>query len=274
MKISTLIENASHPVLEDLQAEHGLSFYIEHDGIIFMSDVGLSGKFAENASILGVDISAVEALVVTHHHFDHGGGLGRYLDKNTDGKVYLRYTPNVDYVVEGDSSLPHYVGLDKEILAAFSDRITYIDKNQQVLPGVHLLVDILDNYPKPSGDTRLKMQIGSTVQPDHFAHELVTVILDEGGLVVLTGCAHNGVLNMVDTARMAFPDQPVKAVIGGFHLSQEDDIAVENIAEALLNQDIPRIYSGHCTGEKQMEILKQILGERLMYLHTGLFIEL
>ncbi len=274
LKITTLIENAPHPALEDLQAEHGLSFYIEHDGIIFMSDVGLSGKFADNASILRVDISDVEALAVTHHHFDHGGGLGRFFDENKDGKVYLRYSPDVDFVVEGDSSLPRYVGLDKETLFTYADRITYLDENQAVLPNVHLVVDILANHPKPPGDTRLKMQAGSRVEPDNFSHELVTVIVENDGLVVLTGCAHNGVLNMLDTARKYFPGLPIQAVIGGFHLSQEEDDMVQSIGKALLSQDIPNIYSGHCTGEKQMKILRHILGERLKNLHTGLAIVL
>jgi len=112
------------------------------------------------------------------------------------------------------------------------------------------------------------------MKPDTFEHEIVTVVEDEEGIVVLTGCAHNGVLNMIAVAQDAFPEKPIKAVIGGFHLSHEEDETVREIGEKLLEMELPRIVTGHCTGDAATDILHDVLGERLQRLYTGLVMEL
>jgi len=269
MRITTLVEN--HPG-EGLAGEHGLSFYIEHQGRVYLSDVGKTGLFVENARKLGADLAAVEALVITHHHYDHGGGLRDFFAVNDRATVYLRQAPEADYLVD-DPSLPRYVGLEKGVLAEFADRIRYVEGNGEVMPGLTLLTEIPAVYPKPGGDARLKMQRDGETVPDSFEHELVTVLAGEDGLVLLTGCAHNGVLNMIAAARQALPGQPIRAVIGGFHLMAETQPTVFGVGKALLELGIPEIYTGHCTGEMQAEVLAEVLGERFHPLHTGLVME-
>jgi 7,8-dihydropterin-6-yl-methyl-4-(beta-D-ribofuranosyl)aminobenzene 5'-phosphate synthase len=270
MRITTLVENNIHPSRGDLQAEHGLSFYVEHQDHVFMSDVGQSGNFAHNAERLGIDLERVDALAITHHHYDHGGGLGRFFQENDRARVYLRWTEAVDFIAEDDPSKTRYVGLDQAVLAEYADRIVYVKSDQEILPGEHLLTKIPDLFPKPAGDSRLKMRTGQQAIRDPFDHELVTVLVGEQGLVILTGCAHNGVLNMIAATKTAFPDRPIQAVIGGFHLKREKSQAVRQIGQILLDMDIPMIFTGHCTGDEAYEVLKSVLGERLYQLHTGL----
>jgi 7,8-dihydropterin-6-yl-methyl-4-(beta-D-ribofuranosyl)aminobenzene 5'-phosphate synthase len=270
MRIKTLVENDLHPSCGDLKAEHGLSFYVEHQNYVFMSDVGASGFFAENAVRLGVDLGSVDALAITHHHYDHGGGLKRFFQENDSAKVFLRWTEAVDFIAEDDPFKTRYIGLDQAVLAEYADRIVYVKGDREILPGVNLLTDIPLMHPKPAGDHRLKMKIGKHATRDPFDHELVTVLVEEDGLVLLTGCAHNGVLNMIETAKIAFPDQPIQAVIGGFHLRREDQSVVREIGESLLDMDIPAIYTGHCTGEEACEVLESVLGDRFHRLYTGL----
>jgi 7,8-dihydropterin-6-yl-methyl-4-(beta-D-ribofuranosyl)aminobenzene 5'-phosphate synthase len=95
------------------------------------------------------------------------------------------------------------------------------------------------------------------------------VVEEDGGLVVLTGCAHNGVLNMVTAAQTEFPGKSIQAVIGGFHLHHETDQAVREIGKALLEMNIPRVITGHCTGDHQTDLLADVLGDRLERLFTG-----
>jgi len=271
MRITTLIENHQAPGQPELQAEHGLSFYIEHDGHIFMSDVGQSGNFADNAKKLGNDLSGVEALAISHYHYDHGGGLDRFFNENSDATVYLKKAPlDMNYIAESETGAIRYIGLDKGILKEFDDRIIYITHNIEVSSGFRLLTDIPHVYPKPSGDERLKMQIGDEKKPDTFEHEMVTVIAGEEGLVILTGCAHNGVLNMVAAVQKVFPDEPIQAVIGGFHLHHENERAVREVGKELLRMKIPAVYTGHCTGDEAVNVLEEVMGERLHRLYTGL----
>jgi 7,8-dihydropterin-6-yl-methyl-4-(beta-D-ribofuranosyl)aminobenzene 5'-phosphate synthase len=274
MRITTLIENHTSESQPKLQAEHGVSFYIEHLDHVFLSDVGQSGKFAQNASRLGLDLTRVEALVISHYHYDHGGGLGKFFAENSTGKVYLRAAPgDYDYIGEAPGKPTRYIGLDKGVLKAHKDRIVTIDANREILPGLYLLVNIPNRYPRPSGDQRLKMQRGDLKVPDTFAHELVTVLEAEEGLVVLTGCAHNGVLNMIAATQQAFPKKPITAVIGGFHLGHEDEKAIQQVGEELLALDIHAVYSGHCTGEKAEAILSDVLGQKYRSLYTGWVME-
>lgn len=270
MQITILVENSPHPARRDMQAEHGLSFYIEHRKHIFMSDVGASEAFAHNAHLLDVDLSQVDALAISHHHYDHGGGLRCFVKENLKGNVYLRQSSTSNFIGKIALLPAKYIGLDQAVLVEYADRITYVHQAQEILPGVHLLTDIPDSYPKPAGDSRLKMRIGKQAVPDTFAHELVTVLEGDDGLVILTGCAHNGVLNMIAAAKNALPGQPIRAVIGGFHLRRETDQSVRQVGEALLAMDIPAIYTGHCTGENAYALLKSILGDRLGQLYTGL----
>lgn len=274
MKVTTLVENSPHVVKSDLQAEHGLSFYIEHDGFTIMSDVGQSGKFAANAARLGVDLTRVEGLVISHHHYDHGGGLAYFFRENDSGTVYLRPSPEGDQVAVVLSLPLKYIGLDKNLLAEHANRIVYVDENLEISPGLHLLTNIPDVYAKPSGDQRLKVRQGSNLMPDTFEHELVTVVEMADALVVLTGCAHNGVLNMIEAVHKALPKKPIQAVIGGFHLGHETGEKIIEIGETLLSLGIPEIYTGHCTGEKAVGLLEQVLGDRLHRLYTGLEIEI
>jgi len=130
--------------------------------------------------------------------------------------------------VDALSEPPRYIGLDRGLLKENADRIVTLTENSEVYPGFHLFTDIPNKFPKPSGDQRLQVQRGSRKQVDTFEHEMVTVLEGEEGLVVLTGCAHNGVLNMIAATQEALPGKPILAVVGGFHLHHEsvDDIRV------------------------------------------------
>lgn len=274
MRIVTLLENHENKGRKDLRSEHGLSFYIENRGHKFISDVGQSAKFAHNAAALGVQLNLVEKVAISHHHYDHGGGLKRFFKENDEATVYMRHSPkDVDYIGVLSSMLWKYIGLDKKVLAEYDDRIKTIDENREISPGFHLLTDIPDAYPKPSGDQRLMMKRGKEKLPDTFEHELVTVFEEEQGLVILTGCAHNGVLNMIAATQEALPGKPILAVVGGFHLNHEDENTVREIGEQLFKMDIPAFFTGHCTGEDALDVLEDVLGGRLHRLYTGLEME-
>ncbi len=274
MKIITLLENHPDKANPALKSEHGVSFYVENQGHMIMSDVGKSGLFAKNAKRLGVDLTRVEALAISHHHHDHGGGLGRFFMENQKAIVYLRVSPeDADYIAENPSQPPRVIGLDRGLLQDKAERIVNVSEKTEVLPGFHLLKDIPSEHPKPGRDTRMKIRQAGHKRVDTFEHEMVTVLEGDSGLVILTGCAHNGVMNMVVATQKAFPEKSLQAVIGGFHLHRESDDDVRKVGEALLDADVPAVYTGHCTGDHAMDVLAEVLGDRLKRLCTGMVIE-
>ena len=152
----------------------------------------------------------------------------------------------------------------------------------EILPGVFLFTNIGSTYPQPKGNRYLYVRKNSRWTPDIFAHELIMAIRENGKLVIITGCSHNGALNMIDAVAKKFDGIPIKAVIGGFHLIDlpkrntmaETKSEIQNIAKKMIEYPVQSIYTGHCTGKKAYAVLKSVLGEKLQHLHTGTIIEI
>lgn len=277
MKITTLIENDCSDETPDLVSEWGLSLHIEFGDLSILFDSGKSGAFADNAEHLNVDINAVQAMVLSHHHIDHGGGLAKFLSLNSEANVYHAESPKGDCKLKLLKFFNIYVGLDKSIIKGNPDRFVTLKESTEILPNVFVFPKILDNHPKPIGNKRLYLSKEGKLVHDDFSHEVVMAIKDHDGLVIFTGCSHNGVLNMVDTVAKEFEGVPVKAVIGGFHLvssppfnamaASKDE--VEKLGRTVLNYPVAMTYSGHCTGTEAFTVLKSVMGDRLTDIKTG-----
>jgi 7,8-dihydropterin-6-yl-methyl-4-(beta-D-ribofuranosyl)aminobenzene 5'-phosphate synthase len=243
--------------------------------------MGTSGAFADNAQQLGIDLRTVEVAVLSHHHFDHGGGLRRFFEENPNASVYLGESPAGEPFTK--RKVRHkYVGLDRSLLADFPTRFITTCEPKEVLPDVYLFPHITGPYSKPAGNRTLDVRQNGKYASDDFAHELVMAIKENEQLVVFSGCSHNGVLNMVDTVTRALPDLPVKAVIGGFHLVTppptrelaDSPAEIESLAREMLAFPIGKAYTGHCTSDKALVILKGVMGERLEQIRTGSIVEI
>jgi len=278
MKVTALVENTRLESRQDLIPEWGLSLHIQHDGRQILFDTGATQTYGHNAERLGVDLQEVDMLVISHHHYDHGGGLAHFLETNTRAKVYLRRNEAGDpYFRAFFGIINRYVGLDKDLLRKHADRFEFVDKFAEIWPDVFFLTDIGNKYPLPKGNQHLFVEEGGIRRLDHFEHELVMVVRDQAGLVVLTGCSHRGILNMVDAVSSQFQGVPIKAVFGGFHLVGLPKLntmagsrrEVEGIGEEMLKYPIEKVYTGHCTGPKAYRVLKNVMGDELEYLPTG-----
>ena len=105
--------------------------------------------------------------------------------------------------------------------------------------------------------------------PDSFQHELIMVVREEKGLVIFTGCAHKGILNIIDAVKRHFKNETIRSIFGGFHLMAERKRDVRSIGKELGKYCIGRVYTGHCTGRKAASLLKEVMGEKLVYFATG-----
>ena len=277
MRITTLIENEPSTGRQDLVAEFGLSMLVETGQGTILFDTGTTGAFADNALAMGIDLEKVDAAVLSHHHFDHGGGLSRFIKINDHAPVYLRKAPMVDRIFSLAGIIKRPIGLDPDPFERHPDRFVEIDSRCEISPGVFLITDMQSNHARPRGNRHLKTMTDDGPAPDTFDHELMMVVHQEGGLVVFTGCSHHGVLNMVETAQISFPDSTIAAVVGGFHLvglpmfnSMAGSRAeVEQLARDLGDLCHGTVHTGHCTGRKATAVLKKILDDRLVVFETG-----
>ena len=258
MKITALAENTS--ARRDLGSEHGLSLFIETAEARLLFDMGQSGLFAENAEKLGIDLSTAALAVLSHGHYDHGGGLPVFLEKNRQAPVYLsRYAFDECHNAEGK-----YIGLDPALKG--EPRLRFTGEETELSPSLHLYSCNGRERKIPIDSAGLTVLREGELRPDSFRHEQYLLIEEGEKRVLISGCSHKGVLNLLDWFR---PD----VLIGGFHLMKKPaDEALAPWAEAL-GKGSTRFFTCHCTGLEQFRWLKSRL-PGLDYLSTGQTIEI
>ncbi len=279
MRVTALVDNSVAAGRADLVAEHGLSVLLEREGDRILFDTGSSGAFADNAARLGVRLEEVDAAVLSHHHYDHGGGLERFLGLNLRARVHLREVVPAERWFRALGLVKRRIGIDGGLLERHPDRFEPVRGRVEILPGVHLITELSQAFARPPGNRYLWVERQGRLELDPFDHELLLVVEGDSGLVVVTGCSHNGILNLVDTAVRAFPGVPVAAVFGGFHLVGLPGMMaasrheVEEIGRAVLRFPVPRVCTGHCTGQKAFGLLAGVMGEALEPFPTGRSVE-
>jgi 7,8-dihydropterin-6-yl-methyl-4-(beta-D-ribofuranosyl)aminobenzene 5'-phosphate synthase len=277
MVITALIENTVCENGVGLGAEHGLSLHIKTATQTILFDAGKSSLFAANAEKLGIALNDVDFGILSHGHYDHGGGLRTFFGINKTAPFYLKKDAFLHQSAKIAGPIKKYIGIDKRLAAEQRSRFRFVDGLSEVATGVYIISDIIITHPKPAGNSILFKKTGNVIVPDDFNHELVFVIREERGLVVFTGCSHNGILNMVETVEDSFPDEAILAVIGGFHLMNprtkamaESEQTVTDLGLSLrAKKNLGKVYTGHCTGKAAYKVLKDAMGDKLDYFASG-----
>ena len=260
MKITTLIENTA--LSPEFTAEHGLSLFVEAAGTRFLFDAGQTGAFADNARRLGVDLKTAEFAVLSHGHYDHGGGMLRFLETHPGAKLYV----NEHAFGEHFNGMQKYIGLDTRLLD--SGRLVLTGDEFPIAPGLTLHTCNRRPRPVPTDPFGLTERVGSIFLPEEFLHEHYLLVEEEGKRILLSGCSHKGILNILHWFR---PD----VLVGGFHFKSLSPYSpqLREYGKAMAAFDTV-FYTGHCTGEAQFAVLKQILGDRLHSISTGSVVEI
>lgn len=273
MKLVTLLENTS--LTEEYRHAHGLSLYLETNGLRILFDAGPNAAFAENAEKLGVDLSAVDLAILSHGHYDHGGGLLKFLQINDHAKICIHPGAFGDYYTVADGK-PCRIGLNPN-LKQYADRLLFTEKVTRLTDGMLLFDDVEDVFGGNNGAT-LKEKVNGKLVPDTFDHEQNLMVTEGGKSIVLAGCAHRGIVNIREKAAALLGKEP-DVMVGGFHLFeiQPGDAAGEMLIDRIgqsLAEGNTVYYSGHCTGEYAYGRLKEILGGRLIRISSGAIFEI
>jgi 7,8-dihydropterin-6-yl-methyl-4-(beta-D-ribofuranosyl)aminobenzene 5'-phosphate synthase len=274
MKITALVENTS--CKETIKAEHGLSLFIEAKEKTILFDTGASDMFAQNAEKLNIDLAKVDLAVLSHGHYDHSGGIKTFLKLNSKAPIYIRKSAFGPYYSEREEGEYGFIGIDESLIT--NNRLIFTGKETPLAEGLSLFSNVKGERFFPTGNKSLFKKTESGYEKDDFSHEQNLVIEEDGFSLLVSGCSHRGIVNIVDHFNTLFGHYPTH-VVGGFHLynhrtgKPESTETLRQIADALLVSGAT-YYTCHCTGEENYQVLHTFMGDKVEYLSGGKTLDL
>lgn len=257
-----------------LLGEHGfsalVSLHYEDEVYRVLFDVGASGRaILENIRDLKVNLNDVDVIVLSHRHYDHTGGLPKLVEV-LKGKPLIAH-PEIErpclYVSKGLAKLD--VGLSAEAKKTFDEfELVMAKKPLKIAPGAWFLGEVERFYDNSYAVRNFRTVVDGEIVEDVIPDDSGLAIKIEDKVVVLAGCSHSGILNIVRQAKKITTVNRV-IVVGGLHLISVDDDVLNDVANKLVIEGVEEVYVGHCTGLKgESELLKKFR-ERMHKLHSG-----
>lgn len=255
-------------------AEHGWSVYLETDQGNFLFDTGQGKGIINNAHYFHKDLSNLQGIIISHHHHDHTGGLLQVLEYTGKVKVYshpelFKNSYNVRDGVEKNIGIP----FRREILESRGAEFIFNTDFTEIVPGLLLSGEIPRKTSFETGDTKLLLKNEKGYIQDIVADDQTLIANTEKGLVIVLGCSHSGIVNIVNYAIAKTGQQHIYAIFGGTHLDRASETTKSKSIEALKQFDIEKIGTSHCTGLEASMHLFQEFGKRFFFCNVGTVIE-
>jgi len=270
--LTVLVENTVPGKADGLMGEHGFSVFLERPDRRILFDTGAGTALLNNASRLGVDLRTVDAIVLSHGHKDHTGGLSAAL--GAIGKrlpVYGHPGIFADRFGKRANGQMQYAGLPfkREALEGMGAAFDLSPAFREIAPGVHLTGEVPRKNAYETGDSHLFVPRGDTLERDPFQDDLSMVVEDAEGLTLLLGCCHAGLVNTLDHVRDRLPGRPIHTVIGGTHLGFAPPEQLRQTIATLRDRRVRHLGLSHCTGLQAGARLAAELGDTVAFCNVG-----
>ena len=272
MKVTILCNN-SVKTFSRCIAEHGFSAYIETDEGNYLFDTGAGYGVIENAIMLDKDLRNINGMILSHGHSDHCGGLEKVL------RYRKAYTPiyahpgifAVRYVQDDQKKLFAGIPTRKELLESLGADFKFSKGFRQISKDIYLTgeVERKNSFELFEKDLLSVSDIDSSLEIDPILDDNSLAINSANGIILLLGCAHTGLVNIMNHVTEHLGVKSLYAILGGTHMAQSDDNRVSNTIEAIKKFNVQKIGTCHCTGSEKEALLKAVFRERFFFAQVG-----
>ena len=275
LRITTLSENTAGP--GSFLAEWGLSILVETDEVNVLLDTGRNISASYNADILGIDLSKIDRIVLSHGHFDHTGGLRQVLGKMRK-EVEIIAHPDIwaAKYAHRQGRRDRYVGIPFQCqeLESLGARFNLTTKSIKITDNIMTTGEIpmATDFEKIDPDLFVKEDTGW--QPDELLDDQALIVNTEQGLIVILGCAHRGIINTLYHAQQLTGLKQIHMVLGGSHLISASEERIGLTIAALRELGVQRLGLCHCTGLPATVLLAQEFGDSFFFNNAGTRINL
>ena len=275
LKITTLSENTAG--LGSFLGEWGLSILFETEDLSLLLDTGQSVSASYNADLLGVDLSRISRIVLSHGHFDHTGGLP-YLLRKMGKEIEIIAHPAVwaDKYSNREGQPCRYIGIPYQHseLESLGARFKLSEKPVRISDRIMTTGEIPMVTEFEKIEPYLLVKDGGSLQPDELLDDQALIITTEVGLVVILGCAHRGVINTLYHAQQLTGVTEIHTVLGGCHLMDASNERIRLTVAALKDMGVGKLGVSHCTGLPAACLMSREFGDRFFFNNAGTIISL
>lgn len=275
LTITTLSENSAS--MGTFLGEWGFSVLVETAGANILFDSGQSISAAHNADVLGVDLTKVDKMVLSHGHFDHTGGLKTILPK-IGKEIEIIAHPDIwqaKYALS-EGSEPLYIGIpfSQSELESLGANFKLSREPVKIAPDITTTGEIPMVTPYEDIEPRLVVKENGAFKPDELLDDQALIINTKAGLVVILGCAHRGIINTLYHAQDITGIKEIHAVIGGCHLVNSPEERIWLTVNDLKELGVKKLGVSHCTGMAASAIMAQEFGEKFFFNNAGTIVKL